>query len=120
MTEAQNSCDPCAGLNLSSTTAPVTNSAVPTGAKTSDYYRTFNIPDRFEHPDIFQGYPTKQPHPMYRTTNAQYGTKPPTVHTVPTAFHAKSQSFSNHLGTCGMYRNHSLNCSSDKSNVPDH
>merc|ERR1711976_166118 len=113
--------DPCAGLNLGTASTQVTaDGGIPKGAKTSDYYRTRNIPDRFEHPDRFQGYPTKQPHPMYMTTNGLYGAKPPTVHTVPTTFHAKSQEFSNHLGQCGMYRNHSLNSAMDKSNVPDH
>ena len=41
----------------------------------------------------------------------------PTVHTMPTSFHAKSQKFSEHLGQCGMYKNQSLNTSMDKSIV---
>ncbi|XP_064607142.1 piercer of microtubule wall 1 protein-like isoform X2 [Liolophura sinensis] len=90
---------------------------VPKGAKTSDYYRTFSIPDRFDNPEWFEGYNTIPQNPLYRTTNNSYGNRPPTVHTMPTSFHAKSQKFSKHLGTCGMYRNHSLNTGMDQSRV---
>ncbi|KAK2165307.1 hypothetical protein LSH36_52g06054 [Paralvinella palmiformis] len=93
---------------------------VPKDAKTSEYYRVKDIPNRFDHPDWFQGYKSKEQHPMYRTTNREYGAREPSVHTMPTVFHAKSQQFSGDLGKCGMYRNHSLNCASDKSFVPDH
>ncbi|XP_045165574.1 piercer of microtubule wall 1 protein-like [Mercenaria mercenaria] len=85
--------------------------------KTSDYYRTSNIPNRFENPDWFQGYGGKQQHPMYRTTSMTYGQKAPSVHTMPTSFYCRSQKFSEHLGTCGMYRNHSLNTAQDNSKV---
>ncbi|XP_033098714.1 UPF0691 protein C9orf116 homolog [Anneissia japonica] len=84
---------------------------------TSDFYRTLNIPDRFEHPECFEGYNSKPQHPMYITSNNVYGKKAPTVHTMPNSFHAKSQKFSQHLGNCGMYRNHGLNTSTDKSKV---
>ncbi|XP_027043068.1 piercer of microtubule wall 1 protein isoform X2 [Pocillopora verrucosa] len=87
------------------------------GAITSDYYRTFNIPERFNNPDWFDGYKTKKQHPMYMTSGMEYGSHRPTVHTMPTSFHAKSQKFSEHLGTCGMYRDQSLNTSMDKSIV---
>ncbi|WAR25758.1 CI116-like protein [Mya arenaria] len=90
---------------------------IPKGSKTSDYYKTSNIPNRFENPDWFQGYGGKTQHPMYRTTAATYGAKTPSVHTMPTSFHCRSQKFSEHLGTCGMYRNHSLNTNLDTSNV---
>jgi len=93
---------------------------VPKGAKTSDYYRVNNIPGRFDNPDWFQGYSEKPVSALYRTTNSNYGCKKPTVHTMPTTFHAKSQKFSECLGKCGMYRNHSLNCDMDKKIVPDH
>lgn len=65
-------------------------------------------------------YKQKPVHPMYRTTNTDYGAEPPTIHTVPITFHAKSQQFSNDLGKCGMYRNSSLNTGLDSSNIPDH
>ena len=46
-------------------------------------------------PDWFQGYPTDKPvNPMYRTSNNDYGSKAPSVHTMPTMFFAKSQQFS--------------------------
>ncbi|XP_001634616.2 piercer of microtubule wall 1 protein isoform X2 [Nematostella vectensis] len=87
------------------------------GAKTCEYYRTKNIPDRFNNPDCFDGYNTSQPNPMYMTSSQEYGNRRPTVHTMPTSFHAKCQKFTDHLGKCGMYRNHSLNTASDKSIV---
>jgi len=82
---------------------------IPKGAKTSDFYKTKQIPQRFENPEWFQGYGGKQQHPMYKTTASTYGAKTPSVHTMPTSFHCRSQGFSEHLGKCGMYRNHSLN-----------
>jgi len=57
---------------------------------------------------------------MYRTTSREYGSRAPTVCTVPSTFCPKSNKFSDHLGKCGMPRNRSLNCGLDKSNVPDH
>lgn len=85
--------------------------------RTSDYYRTQTIPDRFELPDSFQGYNNKAQHIMYITTNMKYGSKAPTVHTVPTSFHCKSQKFTEDLGKCGMYRNEGLNTALDQSRV---
>ncbi|XP_070558645.1 piercer of microtubule wall 2 protein-like isoform X3 [Ptychodera flava] len=90
---------------------------VPRGAKTSDYYRTHNIPGRFDNPDCFGGYDIKPQHPMYRTTNMTYGGKPPSVHTMPTSFHARTQKFSEPLGKCGMYRNEGFNTAVDVSKV---
>jgi len=89
----------------------------PQGEITSDYYHTENIPERFEHPEMFHGYGNKPQNPMYRTTNMTYGNKTPTVHTMPTTFRARSQKFSVHLGTCGMYRNKGLNTALDQSKV---
>lgn len=49
--------------------------------------------------DWFQGYATKQKvHPMYRTTNAEYGARAPSVHTMQTAYYSMSQEFSNVSG----------------------
>ncbi|XP_033643195.1 UPF0691 protein C9orf116 homolog [Asterias rubens] len=89
----------------------------PQNENTSDYYHTKNIPDRFEHPECFEGYESKPQNPMYRTTNMTYGNKKPTVHTMPTTFRARSQKFSVHLGTCGMYRNEGLNTALDENKV---
>ncbi|XP_078677698.1 piercer of microtubule wall 2 protein-like [Branchiostoma floridae x Branchiostoma belcheri] len=61
--------------------------------------------------------PVKPQNPMYRTTNDTYGGRVPTVEDMPQTFHAKSQKFSEHLGVCGMYRNHSLNTALDQSKV---
>lgn len=43
------------------------------GLKTSDFYKTKNIPERFNHPDWFEGYNTKQHHPFYQTSANIYG-----------------------------------------------
>ncbi|GFR66766.1 UPF0691 protein C9orf116 [Elysia marginata] len=90
---------------------------VPLDAKTSEYYRTQDLPQRFENPIVFQGYGAKPQHPMYTTEASKYGCKKPSVHTMPLCFYAKSQKFSEHLGKCGMPRNYSLNTSADKSVV---
>lgn len=90
---------------------------VPVGATTDQYYRTQNIPNRFNNPEWFQGYSTKKEHPMYRTSSSEYGSRIPTVHTMPITFNARSQKFSEHLGKCGMYRNQSLNTAMDQSRV---
>ncbi|XP_065829834.1 piercer of microtubule wall 1 protein-like [Oscarella lobularis] len=118
----------------------MSDTALKAGEKTSDYYRTHNLPERFNQPvaknignpvftfegtiatensreDCFRGYGSKNEHPMYRTATSSYGSHAPNVHTVPTSFHGRSQKFSEHLGKSGMYRNHSLNTSSDKSKV---
>lgn len=84
---------------------------------TSNFYRTQTIPERFEHPEMFEGYNNKPQHIMFITTNMTYGSKGPTVHTVPTSFHCKSQKFTEDLGKCGMYRNEGLNTALDKSKV---
>ncbi|XP_068714266.1 piercer of microtubule wall 1 protein-like isoform X1 [Montipora capricornis] len=67
--------------------------------------------------DCFEGYSTKKQNPMYLTSAMEYGRHRPTVHTMPTSFHAKCQKFTEHLGKCGMYRNQSLNTAMDKSIV---
>ncbi|XP_065067120.1 piercer of microtubule wall 1 protein-like isoform X2 [Rhopilema esculentum] len=90
------------------------------GAKTSDFYKVNSIPSRFDNPDMFDGYNRKESHPMYRTSGSDYGAVSPTVHTMPSSFHAKSQTFTENLGKCGMYRNNSLNTAVDKSRASSH
>ncbi|XP_060586191.1 piercer of microtubule wall 1 protein-like [Ruditapes philippinarum] len=85
--------------------------------KTSDYYRTKNIPNRFDNPTWFKGYGGKPEHPMYKTTSNTIGQKNPSVHTMPTQFYCRSQKFTEHLGTCGMYKNNSFNTALDQSQV---
>ena len=53
--------------------------------------------------DWFQGYGGKKQHPMYITTTSSYGAKPPSVHTMPTQFYARSQKFSEVLYRCARY-----------------
>ncbi|XP_075256891.1 piercer of microtubule wall 1 protein-like [Convolutriloba macropyga] len=86
--------------------------------KTSDIYETQDgLPKRFDEPHLFKGYGTKQQHPMYKTSNNEYGNRGPTVHDVSTRFFPKSMKFSEHLGECGMYRNCGLNTSMDQKPV---
>ncbi|TGZ64025.1 hypothetical protein CRM22_006570 [Opisthorchis felineus] len=49
------------------------------------------------------------PNPCYMTTNSEYGKYCPNVHTMPGYFYPLQGAFTQHLGKCGMYRNHSLN-----------
>lgn len=67
--------------------------------------------------EIFKGYPEKKVNPLFRTTNSDYGGKRPNVHTMPTNYFPNTSGFTEHLGKCGMYRNQSLNCNTDKSKV---
>ncbi|KAF5306532.1 hypothetical protein FQR65_LT18538 [Abscondita terminalis] len=88
--------------------------------KTSDFYRTCNLPKRFEYPSWFYGYGYQrkpEAHPFYRTSASEYGKYPPTVHTVPTRFFPTSQEFTTALLKAGMYRNYSLNTGMDPSSV---
>eukprot|EP00047_Mylnosiga_fluctuans_P003078 m.227382 g.227382 ORF g.227382 m.227382 type:complete len:107 (+) comp11576_c0_seq1:89-409(+) len=90
-------------------------------SRTSELYQTKSLPERFEEPAKVQGYGTgRQANPLYQTSNSSYGAAPPTAHTMPTEFHGKSMTFSEHLGKAGMYRNHSLNTSVDRSRVLSH
>ncbi|XP_026876617.2 uncharacterized protein C15orf65 [Electrophorus electricus] len=57
--------------------------------------------------------------PFYRTTSSEYGSCGPTPESSPCAYHPLSQAFSEHLGTCGMYRDNSFNTSLDRSRVYD-
>ncbi|XP_006028690.1 UPF0691 protein C9orf116 homolog [Alligator sinensis] len=86
--------------------------------RTSDYYRVNDsLPARFNHPGWFRGYRTKEPNPLYRTTNQTYGSRAPTVHEMPTSFYVCSHEFSKKLGQCGMYRSNGLNTAMEKSDV---
>lgn len=80
--------------------------------RTSTYYKTYNLPRRFDYPQIFSNYGChKQPqvHPFYVTTSSEYGFYPPSHHTVPTCYYPQNHSFSSNLAAAGMYRNFSLN-----------
>ena len=50
-----------------------TNVHPESGLKTSDFYKTKNIPERFNHPDWFEGYNTKSHHPFYQTSASVHG-----------------------------------------------
>lgn len=113
--------------------------------QTSHVYQTKNLPWRFEHPSkwnygnaVFtctdedadkyskkidlpaaatwlRGYVHKREHPFYKTTNMDYGSKPPSVHTVPVTYFPVETKFTEHLLKCGMYRNRTLNTAMDRS-----
>ncbi|MEE6503003.1 hypothetical protein FKM82_004707 [Ascaphus truei] len=57
---------------------------------------------------------------LFKTTSAEYGALRPSYEMAPCSFHPMSQQFSQHLGICGMYRNHSLNTMADRSRVYDY
>lgn len=77
-------------------------------SRTSHFYRTSGLPDRFERPDKWK-YSVKKQHPSYTTTTNTYGSKVPTVHEMPTIFKGQSSKFSVSLDRAGPYRNFSLN-----------
>ncbi|KAG8575765.1 hypothetical protein GDO81_009666 [Engystomops pustulosus] len=56
---------------------------------------------------------------LFRTTSSEYGAMRPSYEMAPCYHYPVSQQFSQHLGTCGMYRNHSLNTAVDKNRVYD-
>ncbi|CAF3301658.1 unnamed protein product [Rotaria socialis] len=93
--------------------------AAMTGEKTSDKYRTFNIPAKFENPDYWQGYSKKEPNPLYRTTAQDYGAEKPSVHSMPTVYRTQSSAFTEHLGKCGIFRYQGLNTAVDKGRYID-
>ncbi|KAM5170415.1 piercer of microtubule wall 2 protein [Mantella aurantiaca] len=65
---------------------------------------------------VFQ---TKPVSILFRTTSSQYGALRPSREMAPCYHYPMSQTFSQHLGTCGIYRNHSLNTAIDRSRVHD-
>ncbi|CAF1165541.1 unnamed protein product [Adineta steineri] len=93
--------------------------AATSGDKTSDQYRTFNIPAKFDNPDWWQGYTKKEPNPLYRTTAQDYGAEKPNIHTMPTVYRTQSSAFTEHLGKCGVYRYQGLNTAVDKGRFID-
>ncbi|CAF4373161.1 unnamed protein product [Rotaria sp. Silwood2] len=93
--------------------------AAMTGEKTSDQYRTFDIPAKFDNPNWWQGYSKKEPNPLYRTTAQDYGAEKPNIHTMPTVYRTQSSAFTGHLGKCGIYRYQGLNTAVDKGRYID-
>ncbi|XP_007229159.2 piercer of microtubule wall 1 protein [Astyanax mexicanus] len=84
--------------------------------RTSDFYRVKpNLPKRFNHPEKLRGYSKKTLHPLYQTTNQTYGSKKPTVHEMPTAFHGTCRKFSEN--TRGMYKDNGFNTTLEKSPI---
>lgn len=110
--------------------------------RTSDVYKTENLPYRFEYPSrwnygncvftpsecVIQKYTlrpdhgchshgAKVAHPFFRTTNSEYGSKPPCIHTMPHTYYPRSHKYWEHLASVGMYRNCGFNTSIDKNPV---
>ena len=82
------------------------------GHRTSDHYRTFGIPDRFENPgmynfnsldamklflynfpDWWQDFGKPDSNEFYRTSNQEYGRHKPLTHHMPTIYRTKSRAF---------------------------
>ncbi|XP_069078529.1 piercer of microtubule wall 2 protein [Pleurodeles waltl] len=57
---------------------------------------------------------------LFKTTSGQYGALTPTYEMSPCVYYPMTQYFSDELGKCGMYRNHSLNTALDRSKVYDY
>ncbi|KAF5397867.1 hypothetical protein PHET_09178 [Paragonimus heterotremus] len=55
----------------------------------------------------------KQSDPRFLTTNNDYGRFNPNIHTMPAYYYPIKGGFTQHLGICGMYRNHSFNTSNN-------
>ncbi|XP_040488108.1 UPF0691 protein C9orf116 homolog isoform X2 [Ursus americanus] len=64
-----------------------------------------------------QGWRTKQPVSLYRTSNQAYGSRAPTVHEMPKVFYPNSSKFSRQLAAGGMFRNNTFNVYMEKSIV---
>jgi len=45
--------------------------------------------------DWFEGYARYKPHTLYTTTNSDYGSRPPNVHTMQNSFFDRPQKFTN-------------------------
>lgn len=54
---------------------------------------------------------------MFKTTSSDYGARSATFESSPCSYHPISQTFSQHLGLCGMYQDNSFNTSLDHSHV---
>ncbi|GFT23941.1 uncharacterized protein NPIL_432921 [Nephila pilipes] len=110
--------------------------------RTSDVYKTENLPFRFDHPSKWNygncvfttcdsaldkyssksfaqniAKSAKREHILFRTTNSDYGSKPPCVHTMPHTFHPRNHKYWEHLANVGMYRNRGFNTGIDRSRV---
>ncbi|XP_058549639.1 piercer of microtubule wall 1 protein [Neofelis nebulosa] len=86
--------------------------------RTSDYYRIDgDLPVRFNNPEWFRGYGTKEPVSVYRTSNQAYGSRAPTVHEMPKVFYPNLGKFSRQLAAGGMFRNNTFNVCVEKSVV---
>ncbi|CAF1161299.1 unnamed protein product [Rotaria sordida] len=83
---------------------------------TSDEYRTFGIPFRFENPDEWQGYSKFSPHPFYRTSNQEYGRYKPMIHTMPTVFRPQCHAFTDILRIGRDHHHRTFNTST--TNLP--
>ncbi|KAG8195592.1 hypothetical protein JTE90_002211 [Oedothorax gibbosus] len=59
----------------------------------------------------------RKTHPLFRTTNSDYGSQPPCVHTVPLTYHPRRYKHWEHLASFGMYRNRGFNTAIDRSRV---
>ncbi|XP_040197482.1 uncharacterized protein C15orf65 homolog [Rana temporaria] len=66
--------------------------------------------------NVFQAKPVSI---LFKTTSGEYGALRPTYEMAPCYHYPVSQKFSEHLGTCGMYRNNSLNTDTDRNRVHD-
>ncbi|TRY90139.1 hypothetical protein DNTS_033332 [Danionella cerebrum] len=54
---------------------------------------------------------------LFKTTSSEYGARFPNFESSPCSYHPISQTFSQQLGLCGMFQDHSFNTSMDHSHL---
>ncbi|XP_065368446.1 piercer of microtubule wall 1 protein [Calliphora vicina] len=84
--------------------------------QTKQLYDHLKAREKINCPYNFKGYGVeKVDNTMYRTYNSEYGYYAPNALTIPSRYYPLSQTFSNELHRCGMYRNFSLNTHIDRT-----
>uniref|UniRef100_A0A7S4E0B6 Uncharacterized protein n=1 Tax=Lotharella globosa TaxID=91324 RepID=A0A7S4E0B6_9EUKA len=76
------------------------------------------LPDRFAKPGQFQYKTKRKQHPMYRTSNNDFGSRPPVPEETQTQYHGLNGNFTKKFSG-GMYKNEGLVTSSATQNIED-
>ncbi|GIY94769.1 uncharacterized protein CEXT_225211 [Caerostris extrusa] len=73
--------------------------------RTSDAYKTNNLPFRFDHPSKWN----------YGNCVFNASDGPPCIHTMPLTYHTRNHKYWEHLSSVGMYRNRGFNTAIDRA-----
>ncbi|KAL0218866.1 hypothetical protein P9112_004519 [Eukaryota sp. TZLM1-RC] len=76
------------------------------------------LPERFQNPTCFQYPESKTVHPLYRTSNSQYGSMPPNTQAMPLVWNGRTGDFTKTFNG-GVYRNNALNTAVSRNPVCD-